>query len=560
MPDQADWDPADIRYNTIRWFSAFESGLLGQGPSRVNPLTGQILDADILINASFARYTSQQFESLVQPQQMNLMRSLAQLSGKPNLCNYGLPAHLMQQTITAKPPAKSRLAFKPSGDDDLCYGIEASRQFAIGSLSLNMLHYISPKSPEMKQYVQDFLRSLVAHEVGHTLGLRHNFQASTMLPPEQLNNQAITRQKGLLASVMDYPAVNIAPPETPQGDYFTHSIGPYDAWAIEYGYKPSGMRSPTAETRFLNQIARRAPEPELAYATDEDMFADLDPNTQPFDLSGNLLTYAPWQFDNARLLWQRLDQNYPRSGESFNEVRVLFDDIFDYYFQYARFLTTFIGGQSFNRYRSGDAAGRLPFEPIALEQQRQALTLLQQYVFDESKFRFSPVFLNKLAPSRWFHWGEIPQFDSLEYPIYDRILVMQAITLRRLLSNDRLTRLRDAELKTHNQTLTIPDLLNFLQTTIWREVLQPEENLTLSSLRRGLQREHLNQMIRMVLYKVPVPDDARTVARYELKQLRTALETQLRRKSKQLDVVTRAHLEEVSDRITKALDAELQSQ
>lgn len=561
MPDQADWDPADIRYNTIRWVSSFDSTFLGLGPSRVNPLTGEILDADILIDASFARYAKQQYESLSQQDRMQMMPSLARLTGNPNLCRYGIASRYVKETVETKPALNPRLAFKLLGNYDLCYGQEASRQLAIGSMALTMLQNTSPTSPLMQQYVQEFLRSLIAHEVGHTLGLRHNFRASSMLPPEQLNNPEMTRSKGLTASVMDYAAVNLAPEGIQQGDFFTHTIGPYDIWAIEYGYKPSGARSPVAETRFLSEIARRAPEPHLAYATDEDLFANLDPQAHAFDLSSNLLTYAPWQLENARQMWQRLDQRYPQYGESFNDVRIIFDEIYDYYFQYASFLASYIGGQSFNRYRAGDAAGRLPFEPIPLDQQKQALSLLQKYVFDETMFRFSPNFVNKLAPSRWNHWGQAPELAPLEYPIYDRVLLLQAVMLHDLLSNERLSRLRDAELRTHaNQALTIPDLFNFLQTTIWQEVLQPQDNLKLSSLRRGLQREHLNLLVQIVLRKVQVPEDARTLAWYELKQLRSGLENTLRRKAKEMDVYTRAHLEETSDRIAKALDAKLQSQ
>lgn len=567
MPDQATWDPADIRYNTIRWISTFEQGLLGIGPSRVNPLTGQILDADILINAGFARYIKQEYRSVVQQNPLPTMQPLAKLTRNPQLCGYGLMAQYLKQTVEAPPPDQRTLA--RMGNYDLCYGLEASRQLAIGATTLSMLHQVPATSPQGKQFVQDFLRTLVAHEVGHTLGLRHNFRASAMLSPEQLNDPTITQQKGLIGSVMDYAAVNLAPPGTPQGDYFTQTIGPYDAWAIEYGYKPSpapfplgnpARRSVRSELPFLNEIARRAAEPELAYATDEDTFAELDPQTLRFDLSRDLLTYAPWQFQNAQLLWQRLDRQQPIAGESFNDMRLIFDEIFEYYFQYAYFLTTYIGGQSFNRYRGGDAVGKLPFESVAITQQQQALSLLQQYVLSDRAFQFSPDLVNKLAPSRWNHWGEMPEMQQLDYPIYDRILLLQSVILRELLGNDRLARLRDGELRSANQTLKIPDLFNFLQTSIWGEVIQPTEPLRLSSLRRGLQREYLNQLVRMVLRKSRVPEDARSMAWYELKQLRGALDTTLKRHAKDLDVATRAHLEESSDRIAKALAAELQSQ
>ncbi len=86
------------------------------------------------------------------------------------------------------------------------------------------------------------------HEVGHSLGLRHNFKASTMLTADQLNDTAITHVKGLVGSVMDYSPINIAPKGKKQGDYYSTTIGPYDYWAIEYAYKPvDGRRGDRAQ-------------------------------------------------------------------------------------------------------------------------------------------------------------------------------------------------------------------------------------------------------------------------------------------------------------------------
>jgi hypothetical protein len=571
MPNNATWDPADVRYNTIRWLTSYDNGFLGLGPSRVNPLTGEILDADILIDSSFARYLKQQYQNLVQQNQLRWLPSLAKATGNANLCTYGPMAQELKGLLAKQRPVHP-LALQQMSNYDLCYGLEATQQFALGASALTMLHNALPNGPEMNAYVQEFLRAVVAHEVGHTLGLRHNFRASAMLQPEELNDRAITRSKGLIGSVMDYAPVNLAPQGTPQGDYFTQRVGPYDVWAIAYGYTPSDpANDPMAERKLLETIARRAPEPDLGYATDEDIFADLDPLANAFDLSGNLLTYAPWQFENALQMWKKVDSRYPLDGESFSDVRTVFNGIFSYYFNYARMLTTYVGGQSFNRYRGGDAVGRSPFEPISLAQQRQALELIQTYVFDDRKFRFSPGFLNKLAPSRWSHWGADPVVAPLDYPIYDRILGLQSFILEELLSYDRLARLRDAELKASpEQVLTIPELFNTLQTSIWQEILPADSNakvaqrsegpLHLSSLRRGLQRQHLAALSSLVLRQTDAPEDARSIAGYSLRQLREHLDRTLRRRDGQMDTYTRAHLEESRDRLIKTLDARLQTQ
>ena len=113
------------------------------------------------------------------------------------------------------------------------------------------------------------------HEVGHSLGLRHNFKASTMLTADQLNDTAITHVKGLVGSVMDYSPINIAPKGKKQGDYYTTTLGPYDYWAIEYAYKPVDGD----EEAELKKIAARAPEHDLVYATDEDSSSTTTPTS-----------------------------------------------------------------------------------------------------------------------------------------------------------------------------------------------------------------------------------------------------------------------------------------
>ncbi|WP_264326692.1 zinc-dependent metalloprotease [Romeriopsis navalis] len=561
MPERADWDPADVRYNTIRWFNSTDS-VFAMGPSRVNPLTGEILDADIVVDGNFVRSMKQEYRNLVEQNQQAKVPFTTALLGQKNLCNYGLAGRSLKEKIKTIPQAqlqrKLRFQSNPIGTQDLCYGIEASQQFALGAMNLSLMQNQLPSSDAIKDYVNDFLRELVAHEVGHTLGLRHNFRGSAMLQPKDLNNTKITRQKGLVGSVMDYNAVNLAPQGTKQGDYYTHIVGPYDKWAIEYGYKPSGQRSIAGERRFLGEIASRSAEPDLAYATDEDVYSFLDPKVNLFDMSGDGLTYAKTQMDNARAMWERVEKRYPLQGESFSDLRTAFNGVFNHYWQSASLLTNYVGGQSFNRYRYGDAKGRLPFEAVPLAEQRRSLELIRDNVFDETKFKFSPTLLNKLAPSRWSHWGTNTEVFRLDYPIFENVLFLQAITMYDLLSPDRLARLRDGEFKAPAETMSIPELFDTLQSAIWGEVLEPKDGVALSSLRRALQREHMNAMTKMILRQSNVPDDARTVARYKLRQLERAIKRAERKVNKQ-DIYTLAHLEEARDRISKALNAPIQS-
>jgi predicted Zn-dependent protease len=540
MPDDADWQPADVHYNTIRWFNSLDAGF-ARGPMRVNPFTGEILDADIIVDANMVRSIQQEYHTLMEANSSLVDKNPCQVvsvSQKPGANNYLLP------------------------DSEFCYGMESSNQAAIGALALSILP-TTPSSEMMKEYVHQYLRSLIAHEVGHTLGLRHNFHGSTMLAPEELNNTEITHTKGLVGSLMDYLPVNIAPQGVQQGDYFPGVVGPYDEWAIEYGYKKSPSPAlegiiPESEKSFLEQIALASPQPELSYATDEDIW-DINPLANVWDMSSDVLLYSQWQMDNARVMWERLDKGYLSKGERYSNLRVSFNRVFKYYFRNATLLSKYIGGQSFRRlYPSDDASWT--FVPVSLLKQRQALTKLQEYVFAENAFRFSPQLLNQLAPSHWEHWGtEVPN-NRLDYPIHENILRFQSAVLRSLLDSDRLNRLQDIELKTlPGQALSIPELFDTLQTGIWTEVLTPGEPKPISSVRRSLQREYLNILLEMMLGNTDTPEDGRTLAWYELRQLQKAIDVMVKQLSQSLDIYTLAHLEASGDRINKALNAQLLS-
>jgi hypothetical protein len=549
MPDDAHWQPADVRYNTIRWFNSLDAGF-ARGPARVNPLTGEILDADIIVDANMVRSIQQEYRALMGTNSLFMDESFSQ--GGKNLCQAFGEKYKVDRNVSIPVP-----------DSEFCYGVESSNQAAMGALVLSLLQNTTPSSDEMKKYVHQYLRSLIAHEVGHTLGLRHNFHGSTMLAPQELNNTEITRTKGLVGSVMDYLPVNIAPVGVEQGDYFPAIIGPYDEWAIVYGYKPhphltTEAIAPETEKPFLEEIALASPQPELSYATDEDIW-NINPLANVWDMSNDVLLYSKWQMDNAHMMWQQLEKRYPLKGESYSDLRILFNKVLKYYFRNASLLTQYIGGQYFWRHHA-DSDTRPSFVPVSLQQQRQVLATLQENVFAEDAFSFSAQLLNQLAPSRWQHWGNYIPVSRLDYPIHERILHFQSGILRSLLNSDRLHRLRDIEFKSlPGQALSMPELFETLQKGIWTEIFGSSQAKPISSIRRSLQREYLNILLEMVLRTSDVPEDSRTLAWYELRQLRKAIDISLKQQNDDVDIYTLAHLEETSDRITKALNAELHS-
>ncbi|MFP4220488.1 MAG: zinc-dependent metalloprotease [Phormidium sp.] len=555
MPADADWDPADVRYNTIRWSQSFNSGFAGIGPSRVNPLTGEILDADILINANIVRLLMRETESLLGSASSGMERErlLVDLPGgcvEDSCTTAENEAENEGTRLLQELRSRSNFPFN-SGPRLSCNCAACTQAFQEGALALSLLRDVPPGDAMMEAYIQDYLRFLVAHEVGHTLGLRHNFQGSTLRRTDELQDVSLTRREGLTGSVMDYLPANIAPRGEPQGEFFPTRLGPYDEWAITYGYESFQHLPPQEEQRRLQAIARRSTEPELRYGTDEDLWSEIDPAINWFDLGADMLVHAESQMQLGRQMLERLEQRFPREGEPPDTLRSQFNFILFYYFRQSRVLLKHIGGQSFNRHQSAEV---LPFEPLPLEEQERSLALISEYIFAEDAFDFSPTLLNRLVPSRWFHWGSSPSFSRVDYPIHDQILGLQGMVLRSLLSPERLRRLRDLELKTPpGEALEVPDLLDRVYREIWSEVLQGRRMATnVSSLRRGLQRQHLQLSLAMATGRTRGTEDARTLASYYLRELEEALTAALRRQD-DLDTYTRAHLQDSRMQIREAM-------
>jgi hypothetical protein len=580
MPNDADWDPADTRYNVIRWSDSFGSGVLGYGPSRVNPLTGEILDADVVLDANVVAYLQREYQDFAGPLSASTERYL-QLCSRPFREVY--PQWLLRQTAgfpaALNPPAATLPELRAEAAER-CAGYSAAQQVAFGGLALDLLADPFAGQADLKTYIYDYLKALTAHEVGHVLGLRHNFLGSTLLSPDDLNNAELTRSRGMVSSVMDYFPPNLAPHSTAQGDFFPTRLGPYDLWAVEYGYKP--LDEPLAfDQSSLRRIAQRSGSPELAYATDEDIYDFLNPRAAAWDLSNDPLQYAQWQMNNAQAIWKKLNWYSVRPGEGYGQLRRRFDLILNYYLQQVLTVSNYVGGQQFSRTDPWDSRGQTPFEAISAEKQRQALDVLERYVLAPNAFEFPPSLLNSLAPDRWNHWGQSLTVYPLDYPAYDRILFVQGMALNDLFFADRLRRLRDSEIKAGPEAgLSLPELFDRVNQMVWGEVLTPDgQPPAVASLRRGLQRHHLTLLSSLALrhsfgnldqaqdllemigigVTLGAPEDARVLARYQLQRLGDAIATTLRRQGDRLDISTRAHLEDARDRIVKTLNAPLQS-
>ena len=205
MPDNADWDTADLRYNTIRWVSSPDSGY-AVALFRANPLTGEIVNASITVDSNFVRYIKLEKKESVNP------------------------ASYWQWQDRKPEPFANKNAQKCE------YGEGMIEQGWFGATALSML------APEMgisnEEYLHQYLREVIVHEMGHIMGLRHNFIGSTLHDDKQLADPKLLNENGVTASVMEYGPFNVYALKHKDVPFYSSTVGPYDLWAIQYGYVP----------------------------------------------------------------------------------------------------------------------------------------------------------------------------------------------------------------------------------------------------------------------------------------------------------------------------------
>ncbi len=521
MPDDADWDHADMRYNVVRWVSSPGNGY-AVALFRANPLTGQILNAGITIDGNMARFTRVNHLYAVNP------LSAFYEAERRECC----PNDLLH-------------------DARICtIGQDTLHRAFMGYLQMTVLAPMRGATKVSEdQFVKDYLRSVTAHEMGHILGLRHNFVASRMNTLEDLKDGEKLRQRGTVASVMEYDPFNQMALHTPNNVYWNPTIGPYDYWAIEYGYRVfHEAKTPEQERVFLLEIARKNTKPELAYETDD--YADrFDPYVTRFDLSKEPIEYWELVLKDTDALLQLLPAFFPRPNESYYEFTRLFFGTLANYSRASVQLSRFVGALQIRRNFPNDPNAQPPSQVVDGATQRRALGLIVEHIFSPRAFQFPKGYYELLAPNPYdgFRGGPIPP----DTPARDFLSNIQRLTLTRLMSPDTLRRVVNNEFKAvdSRSAFTLAEMFETLYDAIWAEAKTGQE---VSALRRLLQRAHLQLLIDMLVKNQPVPDDAKMLARYQLRQLKAQLEKQIPQTK---DLYTRAHYSEAIETINQALDA-----
>ena len=445
QPDDADWDAGDIRYNVMRWSSSPDTPFGGYGPRFINPRTGQILGADIQLEFKFLT---------------NRVR-YSKIFTEAALAHQCDSTHCLMNDYLHQGNLFGRTALKVSG---------------VGPIEVDRL-------------MKNALSRLILHEIGHTLGLGHNFKATYLHDAKAVHDKEITGEVGLTASVMDYPALNVPPLGKEAGLYYDVKPGVYDHWAIEYGYSRA-LDDPQEETQRLDKILARSTEPGLDYANDSDdmrsMGKAIDPRAMIGDMSSEPLKYAIDRMELVRDLVGKLLEESPEEGRSYQTVR---DEYSTLMYQYATQLNVasrYIGGVYVNRAVVGQEGGEQPLTPVPLKKQKQAMKLLAKYAYAPDAFKANEKLFAHLQTQRrgwdFKSSGEDPK-------LIEQYLDLQKSSLLHILHLNTVTRILNTEL--YGNQYSLQQVLGDLTSTILDVAADPDPN----SIRQGLQRTYVDRLI-----------------------------------------------------------------
>lgn len=470
MPDDATWDPADIAYNVIRWKSSATPSYGAIGPSFFNPLTGQILGADITVEWKTG-------------------------AGTPvydDLFNGGVPAVALpwENPAEAVAPHNHRMHHAGAHPAVLCrIGNELSLQFQAGVAAVETLDAdlsATQRAEAVGEMHKQFLYYLIMHEMGHTLGLNHNMRASQMLSPEQLHDTKLTRKIGLQGSVMDYPAINVSRDREKQGDYYTTKAGPYDIWAIEYGYTPF---SQAEEEAGLNKILARSTDPKLAFGNDADDMRSpgkaIDPRVNVNDHSNDMMVYGEERLLLVNDMMARLKVRFSRPNASYQELLVRYGQLNRQRSDMANAISRYIGGVYVDRSFVGQQADTQPYTPVPLETQKKAMELLGRYIYAPDAFAADYPLFPYLQPQR----RGFDFFSGTEdYKPQNTFRSLQTATLSHILHPTTLSRINNSSL--YGNAYSVAEVMADLTSNIFEVDLHSDVNL----IRQNLQTVYVNAL------------------------------------------------------------------
>lgn len=479
QPDNAKWDAGDLRYNVLRWTASPNPRFGGYGPSFANPRTGQILGADIMLEYVFVT------NSVISNKIYDLAEPVAEFNPSEYknenkfLCSMGHVMH--ENTMFGKT--------------------------VLGAVGAN------PK--ELKKLEKEAMLYLIMHEVGHTLGLNHNMKASHLYSPEQLADAEFIKGKAIAASVMDYPSINVTRDRAKQGQYNSVDVGPYDVWAIQFGYTPFKSKQ---EREALLSLSTR---PELIFGNDaDDMRAPgkaIDPRVMIGDMSNDQIRYSIDRIELVNSMMKDVKKKFTKNGRSYQELRRVYYILSGQRATAANVISRYIGGVYVDRALAGQAGGGQPYTPVSIKDQKRAMDALAKYVFAPNAFTAPADLYTYLAlQRRGFNLGRAPEDPK----IHNQILTYQRNVLRHILHPNTLQRINDSELYGNQYSLSM------YMTDLNNAIFESDISGDVNSFRQNLQLEYTNTLINMIKPSRTnrFPHVVKSMAFYNLQSIRNMAE------------------------------------
>jgi hypothetical protein len=412
---------------------------------------------------------------------------------------------------------------------------------------------VDPRARKMNfsdELMGDLIRFVSSHEVGHTLGLRHNYGSSSTVPTEYLRDKKWVEANGHTPSIMDYARFNyVAQPEdniSSKGLY--PRIGDYDKWAIEWGYKYfPDTKTAAADVATLNKMTiEAAKNRRLWFGTESN--AD-DPHSQNEDLSDNAMKASTYGIKNLKVILTNLPAWTKGANEGYDDLATMYGQLTTQFGRYMGHVAKNVGG-IYENPKTVEQAGSI-YERTPAATQKEAMTFLDQQLFK------TPLWLvNK------------PILDNIDENGLEVVGRLQNTTLNRLISNNTMSKLVAAEAIDGEPAYKITDLFTDLNGSIFAEL---KSNQTIDVYRRNLQKMYVEKLIAIIKPAASPAgmnlvvtrggavaqsglaasqSDVLSVVKGQLRELDTMIKTS----SNAATGLSKYHLQDLSDRIENALD------
>ncbi len=398
----------------------------------------------------------------------------------------------------------------------------------------------------------ELIRFVSSHEVGHTLGLRHNFGASNATPVEKLRDKAFIAKNGHTSSIMDYARFNyVAQPEDGITDLFPR-IGDYDTWAIEWGYKPLPESTSNEQKKgILNQWYKDKAEKNLRlrFLAETNPY---DPRAQNEDLSDNAMLAGEYGIKNLKRIVPYLIDWTKEEAKTYENLTEMYNEVVNQYRRYIGHVIKNVGG-IYETPKTADQAG-LVYEPTPKMIQKQAVAWLDAQVFKTPLWLLDQKVVGRIRPDQGV----------------EAIRVIHETTVTSLFDANRMQRLIETSVANPN-AYTLIELFLDVRKSIWAEL---STRKPIDNFRRNLQKVYIERMNALInpptsLLTIPVPppslfpgtvvsptpdlkkSDIISLARGNLMELRIQIKGVLPGIN---DPMSRYHLQDVLARIDRALD------